>query len=936
MLVGRHAERQRTAGLLTEAARGAGGALVVCGEAGVGKSALLRWSRGRAERFAVLEASGVPIESGLSFAALAELLGPLSGRFDELPAPQASALRGALSLAPAAGGDPFAAYAGARSLLRSESAARPLLVVVDDVHWIDEGSLEALLFVGRRLAGSRVALLMSARDGEGHRVDDQGLPVLRLRGLDGDAAIALLEWHRPDLAPSVCRVLAERTEGNPLALMEIPELLTAGQRAGTEALDDPLLPGPSLERAFGRRLEALGVATRLAMLVASAADAADLATLARALETLALDLADLEPAESAGLVRLDGERLHFRHPLVRSAVYHAAPPAQRRRAHAALAAALSGDRVSGRRVFHLAAAAAGPAESIATLLVQIGEDAVARGAPAHAATAFEQAARLTASARDRSVRLLAAGRCALRVGQLDRADALLATALALVEHPGVRSDIVHLRGIREMAAGNPIAAHDLLVAHADGIEGDDPQRAAAMLLDAGTAHMQTASLRKLADTARRAGALFERVDDPRAAFAAVLLAEALIALGRPEGSAMLTAQEPFLAAADPLSGPIDLLAMAAICWGWIEEYERAERLLTRVIGILREATALRALALPLAAASEIALRRGELSRAEAFAAEADELADETRQHNFRPYTQHCVACLDGLRGRTDRARARLARAREMNLAHGMLANNYHVEAILGQLELSVGRLPEAVAALDAAQALYSSHGGGEPGLFRSTPDLVEALIQLRETARAEALLAGYERLVDTTGRSFGRAALARCAGLLAPEQAIDEPFERALAHASSGHPPARARADAAVLRRAPAPRPPAHRCARATPRRAGDLRGSRRVGMGAAGARRAGGHRRASAQPRRRAVGRADAPGAARRAPRCAGPVKPRGRREPLPFDQDGRGAPAPSLPQARRALARRAGRAGCAERAPRSLTRLRPVFEAEQSCRSL
>jgi DNA-binding CsgD family transcriptional regulator/tetratricopeptide (TPR) repeat protein len=413
--------------------------------------------------------------------------------------------------------------------------------------------------------------------------------------------------------------------------------------------------------------------------------------------------------------------------------------------------------------------------------MELGEDAVQRGALAHAASAFEHAARLTAAPDQRSVRLLAAGRCALQLGALDRADSLLAAAFEQARDAGVRSDIVHLRGIREMAAGNPLAAYDVLVGEANRIEQNDPRRAAALLLDAATAHMETGSLEDLAETARRAGALFERAGDSRAALAVVLLAEAKIALGRPEGPDLLAAEEPFLASVDPLRGALDLLVMAAICWGWIEEYDRAERLLERIIGIARAATALRALPLPLAAASEIAVRRGRLSQAEALAVEADQLAHETRQHNLRPYTLHCVAHLDALRGRAGQARARLARAREMNLAHGMIANNYHVEAILGHLELSLGRLPEAVTALEAAQTIYERRGG-EPGLFRSTPDLIEALVHLREPAPAEALLHEYARLVETTGRSFGLAAVARCEGLLAPEHAIDQPFERALAH----------------------------------------------------------------------------------------------------------------------------------------------------------
>jgi hypothetical protein len=259
----------------------------------------------------------------------------------------------------------------------------------------------------------------------------------------------------------------------------------------------------------------------------------------------------------------------------------------------------------------------------------------------------------------------------------------------------------------------------MLVGEAGQVEAEDPPRAAALLLDAAVAYMETADMPALADTAARARRLFEHSNAERAALAAVQLAQAQIAMGLPQGLDLLAAQERYLLELDPLAGAHELITMVAVCWSWIEEYDRADRLLEHILSAARAATALRALPLPLAAEAQLAVRRGSWTAAEPLATEADDLAAETRSLFVRPFTLYCRAQLDALRGREPEARSRLALAREISLTRGIVATMYHVEATLGQLELVRGRLPDAIAALEAAQRIYTA---GPPRRAGAVPE----------------------------------------------------------------------------------------------------------------------------------------------------------------------------------------------------------------------
>ena len=273
MFVGRERERARIDRLLEEARGGRSAALLLHGEAGIGKTALMRWAIGQATGLRVLRARGIETESDIAFAGLAELVTPLLDRLDDVPEVQARALRGALALGPATPHDRFTVPAGLLSLLAVAAEEQPVLVAIDDVQWLDEPSLEAFLFAGRRLGAEGIVILGALREGTAvAAMEVPWLEGLRIEPLADDESRELLGASQVErLAPSVTDRLVETAAGNPLALLEIPRQLSDGQRAGREPLEELLRPGTGVERAFRRELDGLGDAARRGLLVAATA-----------------------------------------------------------------------------------------------------------------------------------------------------------------------------------------------------------------------------------------------------------------------------------------------------------------------------------------------------------------------------------------------------------------------------------------------------------------------------------------------------------------------------------------------------------------------------------------------------------------------------------------------------------------------------------------
>jgi hypothetical protein len=374
--------------------------LVLVGAPGIGKTALLDHAAARAAGFGILRARGVQSEAELAFAALLELCRPILDRLDRLEPKQAEALRATLGLSEEQGPTPFAIGAATLSLLAAAAEERPLLLLVDDAHWLDPESADALAFAVRRLRADAVVALFAARPGEGRPFSGRELPELELDKLDDSAAAALLAEAREDLDATARAQVLDLAHGNPLALLELPR-----QTESSYVHGEPVRLGKRLEQAFRARADTLPEPTRRALVVAAAASTSELGVLRAALDQLGLSLEAFEPAEAAGLVSLDAAVLTFRHPLVRSALYHAPDARERRRAHAALAEALADD---DRGAWHLAAAAVGPDHRAAAALEGAADTATRRSGFAAAAAAYERAARLSERRPDRLRRLSAA------------------------------------------------------------------------------------------------------------------------------------------------------------------------------------------------------------------------------------------------------------------------------------------------------------------------------------------------------------------------------------------------------------------------------------------------------------------------------------------------------------------------------------------------
>ena len=425
-------------GLLEAAAAGDSGSLVLRGEAGIGKSALLGYAAERATGMQVLRVTGMEDESDLAFSGLHGLLWPVVGHLNELPAPQREALAAALGLGPPEGSERFLISAGVLSLLAAAAEERPVVCLIDDAQWLDVPSADALMFTARRLAAEGVVLLFAVREDDRGRLETPGEEIV-LDPLDREQAVALLTYVGREVASSVRERLLGEAAGNPLALLELPSGLSDEQLAGHKGLPDAIPLTARLQAAFQRRVQAMPADTRAALLLAAADGSGELQVLFQAVGELGLSGDALDPAEQGGLVVIVAERLSFRHPLVRSAVYESATFNDRRRAHAALAAACSAETQTDRRVWHQAIATLTADEEIAGELEASADRSRARGGHASATTAYERAAKLSITESARARRLTAAAGAAFIAGQIERASSLVDRSLPTADRPAAHS-----------------------------------------------------------------------------------------------------------------------------------------------------------------------------------------------------------------------------------------------------------------------------------------------------------------------------------------------------------------------------------------------------------------------------------------------------------------------------------------------------------------
>ena len=478
MLHGRDTERARLAAVIEAAVAGQSTSLVVSGEAGVGKSALLDDFLTRATEFLVLRAQGLESEAPLAFAGLHQLLAPVLPLLEQLPAPQARALRVALGQEEGDGVEPFLIGLATLGILTEAANASPVLCVVDDAHWLDTATADALVFAARRLQTDPVALLFAAREGDDRTFAPRDIPVLTLTGLAPEAARSLMiERSGVRLPDQVADELLHQTNGNPLALVELPSTLRHDQLSGESPLPAQLHLTETVQRVFLDRSRRLPEQVQTLLLVASADDSGSLSVVRRAATSLGVDESAVNTAEQARLLVTDSDSIRVLHPLVRSAVYQAATGHERRSAHRALADALGDSDDPDRQAWHRAASVDGPDDAAVVALVEVGARAERRGGYAAARAAYERAAELTSDEQARAERQFAAARNAWAGGEAARARTTLAHARASTEDRLLRADIDRLRGRIDVHLGSATDAHRIFVDAARAVSADDPERA---------------------------------------------------------------------------------------------------------------------------------------------------------------------------------------------------------------------------------------------------------------------------------------------------------------------------------------------------------------------------------------------------------------------------------------------------------------------------
>lgn len=743
-------------------------ALVLRGGPGIGKSALLEYAASSATGVRILRAVGVESEMELPFAAVHQLCVPLLNRLGNLPGPQRAGLETAFGIRVGAPPDRFLVGLAVLSLLSDASAERPLLCVVDDAQWLDRASAQVLGFVARRLLAESILFLFGARQ-PGQEL--LGLPELEVTGLsDGEAHALLNSVTHSGLDQRIRDRIVAETRGNPLALLELPQELTVTQMAGgLGLLDLGMLPG-RIEQSFLARIRELPEQTRLLLLVAAAEPLGDAALVWRAAERLGVTPATALADGTDGLLTID-ERVTFRHPLVRSALYHTAEIKDRRAAHLALAEVTNGQADPDRRAWHQASAAAGPDEAVAAELERSAERAQARGGLAAMAAFLQRSVALTTEASRRADRAVAAAEASLLAGDFDAARrfAEIAEREAQDEPQGARAHLARSR--IAFASGLNDEALPLLLAAARRFEPLDMKLARDTYLVAwASAALIAADRDNLVAISSAAGALPPLTGDARPTDLVLQGYALLVTTGRAAGIPVLQKAATAL---------VDLPARDLLTWGWqvsgvsaaIWDDKFMREIYTRQAEIVRAAGALTELPIHLVSLGIVAAWTGDFAAAVAIVAEADLVAAATGL----PLAPNAKLLLSAWRGREGEASALIGATIEQAAAGrqlmGVTCGNW-ADAILRN---GLGQYEQAIQAAQVCTQIAE--------LWVSVwvlPELIEAASRVGAEELAQDAL---ERLADATlpcSTDWAHGILARSRALLTDDAAADALYREAV------------------------------------------------------------------------------------------------------------------------------------------------------------
>lgn len=792
MLYGRDAEQALLSELLARARESRSGTLVLRGDPGVGKSALLRDARERAGDMQVLEARGVESESELPFAALHQLLRPALHHLDRVPGPQATALRGALGLAEEGPQQRFLVFAACLSLLSELSEAQPVLCLVDDAHWLDAASADALRFVTRRLDAEGIVVLFAARDGDVRTFASGDLPSLTLGGLSADAAAMLLARDgRAQPPPAVRERLIEQTGGNALALLEVPAALTSEQLSGQERLPEVLPMTRRLEGIFLERVRRLPADAQRVLLIAAADDSEDVLLVARAARRTGAGTDALDAAEQAGLLSIDGTRLEFRHPLVRSAVYDAATSSARRAAHRALAEVLGAEESQpDRRAWHLASAVIEYDDEAVTALEEAAVRAGERAGHLAAARALERAAELSADPVSRGRRLVRAAQMASLAGADEQARRLAALAEPLVEEPVLRAEIALVLGLAEIRRGRPFDGFSILIQRATEVAGVDYRKALELLVYATWAASDAGDLASQVETFKLAATIDPPEDDGWAWFVVSFL-EGCGAMAEGDAARGMPLLERAIAWA------LEANDQYVYYWAgagalWLGDDRRAARLAARAAMLARQSGEIGLLAAALGLRASQLFLAQQLDEARLAASEGVALARERGAGNLELLPLGVLAGVAAIRGEDSEAVADAEAVLSVSREHGLTLRAAAAIRALALVELGRGRWAEALERLDS---LFTLQLGPAVTLvtMMALPDRIEAAVRAGRMSDAGAALADFETWAIESEAAWVRPRLASCRGLLATGTEATRHFEEAVISLADSRPFDRAR-----------------------------------------------------------------------------------------------------------------------------------------------
>jgi DNA-binding CsgD family transcriptional regulator len=778
VLLGREAELQAFGDLVLRARAGNSGVLVVRGEPGSGKTSLLdHFVSSLPEDVSVLRCVGVESEAHLAYAGLSGLLRPILEFVPLLPPMQRAALASALALEGAEhGGDQLAVAAGGLALLAAAAVDAPMVVVIDDVQWLEPSSRFAVLFAARRIANDRLCMVLATRPDPAIDFLLRGLSCTSLEGLKVDDAKQLMSTLNTDIAIAAVEALVEATGGNPLALREAARGLDEWQIAGVRPLGASITVGDHLENAFAVHLENLSSDGRMAVAFAAAEPSGERWLLLSAAAELGVGPSGFREAADAGLLEETISTITVRHPLLRSVALRRTERSDLRGMHHALATHLE-EGETERRAWHLAAATETPDEFVAALVESVAHTALARSDVSAAVAGFEQAATLSPRRSDRGRRLFDAGAAASQLGQ---GDELLRQAFAHTDDPVRRADIVVLRARGAIERGDHVLVAQLVRDELDAVQKQDRMAGALLLALGGAAAWSAANFEQLREMADRLMALIE--DDDDLSGAAILpLAIAILASmveGRPE---MALVSRCAIAAKKGI--PTALAAPVLNTLIIADQLADAENLLVSARKQCRVEGSLMPLMWVDGVGMILRVRRGEFAQAYALGTAMLDLVASIPSPFGEAEVQATLAQIDAITGLESSCLGRVEHVRRVTARVGTDVVVLQAEYVLGLLELGHGRWYAAARQLERTHHEFERRGLLGIGHWPALGDLIEATALTGDLDEARRLLALLQVRTEHDPLPFTALVVSRAEAILAADHEMPQQFRTALANA---------------------------------------------------------------------------------------------------------------------------------------------------------